>query len=473
MAKRRKNNTGTVRHRADGRWEGRVVTGYDDNGNPKTKNVLAKTKTECLEKLKKLQEEFAPPIRKCSPGMPFGDWMDFWYQTYCKPQLRLNTQLGYEDRIYKHIIPALGKIPLDKLTQNDLQQFYAKLKTQGRLIRVEQFGPGLSNRMVRVCHANCRSALQKAVEENLIRINPAIGCKLPPKKSGEMKVLTQEEMQRFLIQAKQDGYYELFLLELGTGMRLGEILALQWDDLNFTTGELRISKQVTTIKGELHVTEPKTKSSIRTVVLPGSLLDVLKKYKETVNSRWMFPSPVKEDCPLTHNYARRRMQQTLKRAGCKVVRFHDLRHTFATMALEHGMDVKTLSTIIGHISSATTLDIYSHVTDMMQKQAAVKIDHQIGKTDAPMPEPEERKKPDSSGFQPYKPKHRKSGTGGVYQLNDHLWEGKYSPRDANGKRISRNVYAKTREECEEKLAAMIEEMKKEIAAEKERIGTVK
>ena len=138
------------------------------------------------------------------------------------------------------------------------------------------------------------------------------------------------------------------------------------------------------------------------------------------------------------------------------------------MALEHGMDVKTLSTIIGHISSATTLDIYSHVTDTMQKQAAVKIDHQIGKTDAPMPPDEQKQYTDQSGFQPYKSKYRKAGTGGIYQLGDHLWEGKYSPRDAHGKRISRNVYAKTREECEEKLAVMIEEVKKEIAAEKEK-----
>ena len=310
MARRRKNGTGTVRKRADGRWEGRVVIGYDDNGLPKTKNVLGKTKKECLEKLKVLQEQYTPPIRKCRKDMPFGDWIAFWYETYCKPQLSYRTQVGYEDRIYKHIIPEIGQIPLNKLTQNDLQQFYTRLKTSGRLIFVEQHGPGLSDRMVRVCHASCSAALKRAVQEGLIRFNPAAGCKLPPKKSGEMQILTQEEMQRFLIQAKQDGYYELFLLELGTGLRLGEILALQWKDLNFTTGELRITKSATFIDKELVLTEPKTKSSIRSIILPQSLLTVLGEYKKTVNSRWMFPSPVKEDVPIVPSYARRRMQQT-------------------------------------------------------------------------------------------------------------------------------------------------------------------
>lgn len=102
----------------------------------------------------------------------------------------------------------------------------------------------------------------------------------------------------------------------------------------------------------------------------------------------------------------------------------------------------------------------------MQKQAAAKIDRQITKADTPIPLDEKKPQTAQTGFQPYKSKYRKPGTGGIYQLNDHLWEGKYSPRDANKKRISRNVYAKTKEECEEKLAALIEEMKKEIAAKK-------
>lgn len=479
MAGRRKNGTGTIRERKDGRWEGRIIIGYDDNGRAKTKSVFGTTKAECTKKLKELQSNSyhitgrLPTQAKSS--MTFGEWMDLWYQNYCKHTISDATGVGYENRIYRHIIPAIGEIKLDKLTQNDLQDFYTYLKTTGRLQYAEQQGKGLSDRMVRGCHAICRMALEKAVREGLITTNPAIGCKQPPKKSREMQVLTHDEIQRFLIQAKHDGYYEIFLLDLSTGLRRGELMGLQWNDLNFNTGELRIERQVNRVNGELKTFPPKTKSSFRTIVLPPSVLKVLKEYQpKTKGSIWIFPSPVKaEDSPRDPHTVYQKMQLVLDRSGCKRIRFHDLRHTFATLALEHGMDVKTLSAMIGHVSSATTLDIYSHITTEMEIKAAQKIDKYIGKADTtiredavPTPQKRERTMTD---FKPKQGKIRKSGSGGIYQISDNLWEGKFTPTNAQGKREAHNVYAKTREECERLLDEMIVEVRQQIQAEKEQM----
>ena len=477
MSKRRKQGEGTLRKRADGRWEARVVIGYDEKGNPITKNVTAMEKGECLEKLEQLKEKCGVQLTgKVKAEMAFGDWLDFWYQQYAKQTLRPTTQSGYENMIYNHIIPDIGKIPLNKLTQNDLQQFYTRLKNGGRKVRTELYGKGLSDRMVRGCHAMCRKALEKAVADGIIRINPAIGCKLPPKKAKEMQVLTREEMQRFMAQAKADGYFELFLLELCTGMRRGEIVALQWDDLNMQTGELHICRQATTVHGNIHICAPKTKSSIRTVILPPDIVKILAEYKKRINSRWMFPSPVKEDAPYHPSAIRKVLDRTLERAECKHVRFHDLRHTFATTALANGMDVKTLSAIIGHISSETTLNIYTHITDNMQRSAANKIEQGFGRNEGSISENKQTpdqtvKKPQTAKFEPKQPKIRRPGTGCITQINDHLFEGRYSPTNAYGKRTPKNVYAKTREECEEKLAELITQMNAEIAAEKERLKT--
>ena len=144
------------------------------------------------------------------------------------------------------------------------------------------------------------------------------------------------------------------------------------------------------------------------------------------------------------------------------------------------MDIKTLSAMIGHVSAETTLNIYSHITDTMQQQAAARIDREIAGADTPIPEPNATDKasdsdktdqPTEPKFEPYKGKIRKPGTGCVTMINDHLYEGRFSPR-VNGKRIAKNIYATTREECEEKLKVLIAEMKKEIAeikAEKEKM----
>ena len=146
MAKRRKHGDGSIRLRKDGRWEGRVVIGYDEKGLPKTKNVLAKTKTECAAKLRALRERLTPPAPEVPKAdLSLGNWLDHWYQDYKKATLRSNTQMSYERRIYQHIIPALGNIQLDKLTTGDIQQFYTHLKQNGRLLRKELYGTGLSD----------------------------------------------------------------------------------------------------------------------------------------------------------------------------------------------------------------------------------------------------------------------------------------------------------------------------------------
>ena len=197
------------------------------------------------------------------------------------------------------------------------------------------------------------------------------------------------------------------------------------------------------------------------------MVELLMEMKKHKTCEWIFPSPVKQGEPRNPSAVYHRFKLILERSGCKNIRFHDLRHTFATMALENGMDVKTLSDMIGHVSAETTLNIYSHITDTMRLQAAVKIDREIGGKNAEIPEsknePSQTVSSEIDGFvEPYKPKMRKSGTGCITMINEHLYEGRYSPK-INGKRMARNVYAKTREECERTLAELIKTMKAEIA----------
>ncbi len=188
----------------------------------------------------------------------------------------------------------------------------------------------------------------------------------------------------------------------------------------------------------------------------------------------MFPSPKNNDMPRDPSAVYKMMQKILKRAGCKAVSFHALRHTFATNAVANGMDIKTLSAIIGHISNKTTMDIYLHTTEEMKQQAAAKINARFSKNKGSIKEitPTEQEKPTQAKFEPTKGKYRKPGTGCITKINDHLYEGRYSPKGADGKRISKNIYAKTEAECEEKLAELIRKIKAEIAAEKKKIESL-
>ena len=350
---------------------------------------------------------------------------------------------------------------------------YRRLKTEGRIHEHPEMDHQLSDSMVRHIHSTLHAALKDAVQAHVIPRNPTEGTTAPKPNYKPKRILTGEELDAFRAMVEQDGVWrDFFQTELMTGLRRGEICGLQWSDFDGNTGTLKVCRTIhSQRKGEYTVGETKTNQGMRTIILPHSVTEILRRRKADAISQWIFPDPVKPEDPVDPNAAYRHMKTLLQRAGLPSIRFHDLRHTFATLALENGMDVKTLSAMLGHVSAATTLDIYTHITDDMRLTAAANIDRGIGKA-APQEDvsepgqetaPAQAEKPNMTDFKPYVGRKRRSGTGCISQINDRLFEGRYSPKWPDGKKHARNVYAHTREECEEKLKVLIVEMKAEIA----------
>ena len=372
MPKRRANGEGNIRKRKDGRWEGRYTVGHDpETGKAIIKNVLGKTQAEVKEKLKKAIEENVGIDYGRAKTYTVGNWLGVWYENYAKIKMRPSTYLTYHGYIENHIKPQLGKIPLNDLTTLHLQQFYKKLLAEGRVERIEaQKQPkGLSAKTVRNIHQIISSALKLAVEQRLIARNPADGCALPKAERKEMQTLPVEQLTSFLREAKDSGVFALYYIDLTTGLRRGELLGLKWSDIDLEKGDLRVQRQIGRIDGKIIEMPLKTKNAYRTLPLSADAISVLKMQKCKVgNSEWVFPSPT--GGPMSPDSVLHMLHRVLKRAGLPKVRFHDLRHTFATMALQNGVDVKTVSSMLGHYSAGFTLDTYAHVTTDAQLKAA-------------------------------------------------------------------------------------------------------
>lgn len=387
MAKRRARGEGSLRKRSDGRWEGRYTAGRDEaTGKLLYRNVLAKTQAECKAKLREAmrnaqQAEPKPqtveqPMKE--PDQPVcrfttGEWLCTWFELYSKPNLRETTQEQYTNFLEKHLIPNIGDIPLDKLTSLRLQKLYQDLRTSGRVIQNNVECSGLSPKTVRSIHMVLHSALEQAVKEGFIKKNPTDGCNPPKLERKEMKVIQPEQIGAYLQAAANRNVLPMFYLELTSGLRRGELLALLWTDLDLEKKSISVCKSVRGSQGELKVSAPKTRHSIRTVVIPRQTVDLLiQEHNLHPDNPYMFPSPVTGT--MYHPDAAGRIhRKLLKEAGIEPVRFHDLRHTFATLALQNGVDIKTLSGMLGHYSSGFTLDTYTHITDKMQQEAAEKV----------------------------------------------------------------------------------------------------
>ena len=372
MAKKRANGEGSIRKRKDGRWEGRYTAGHDPaTGKTIYKNVLGKTQTEVKEKLKRAIEDSAKLDMSKVGQYTVGQWMDVWFENYAKIKVRPSSHQTYRGYIENHIKPNIGSIPLNKLTSLELQKLYKKLLGNGRVERIEskKQPKGLSAKTVRNINQIICSALNLAIEQRLILTNPADACALPKLEHREMKTLPVEQLTSFLREAKESGVFEMYYIELATGLRRGELLGLKWSDIDLEHGSLRVQRQIARIDGEIVEAPLKTKNAYRTLPLSADAIDVLKtQEKKCGNSQYVFPSPT--GGPISPDSVLHMLHRVLKRAGLPKVRFHDLRHTFATLALQNGVDIKTVSGMLGHFSAGFTLDTYAHVTTATQKEAA-------------------------------------------------------------------------------------------------------
>ena len=372
MAKKRANGEGSIRKRKDGRWEGRYTAGHDPaTGKTIYKNVLGKTQAEVKEKLKRAIEDSAKLDMSKVGQYTVGQWMDVWFENYAKIKVRPSSHQTYRGYIENHIKPNIGSIPLNKLTSLELQKFYKKLLGNGRVERIEskKQPKGLSAKTVRNINQIISSALNLAIEQKLLLTNPADACALPKLEHREMKTLPVEQLASFLREAKESGVFEMYYIELATGLRRGELLGLKWSDIDLEHGNLRVQRQIVRIDGEIVEAPLKTKNAYRTLPLSTDAVDVLKEQKKKCgNSPYVFPSPT--GGPISPDSVLHMLHRVLKRAGLPKVRFHDLRHTFATLALQNGVDIKTVSGMLGHFSAGFTLDTYDHVTTSAQKEAA-------------------------------------------------------------------------------------------------------
>ena len=244
------------------------------------------------------------------------------------------------------------------------------------ILREAQKGkqPGLSDSTIRGIHTMLRNALDRAVKERLIVRNPADDC-IPPKiPKHEMKILPPEQIKSYLTAAEQRSVLPMFYLELISGLRKGELVALQWSDLDVESKTISVSKQAgRNNAGEPDITRPKTENSIRKISIPQDAVDLLiAEHQKHPSNPWMFPSPKTGEMYHPDSVVNIH-KKILKDAGLEHLRFHDLRHTFATLALQNGVDVKTVSSMLGHFDAGFTLRTYTHVTRQMQESAAEKM----------------------------------------------------------------------------------------------------
>ncbi len=363
--KKKANGEGSIRKRPDGVWEGRF---YVDG---KRKSVYGSTKTEVRKLLTRTMNDVDNDSYIDETNMTVAQWMDTWLNNYV--QVRPSTWKRYELDIRRHINPVLGKIKLKELTAMQVQRLYSSRKDT------------MTPKSIHNLHGVLHNALKVAVNMDLIRQNVTDKCSLPKVMQPEMYPLVDEDTVAFIKAIKTEVFRDLFLFDMFTGLRECEVVGLTWDCIDFSRNTIHVYRQLvntSTNKNRGQYTFAPLKNGKSRVIEPATqIMDLLRKIKEEQEeNKLRLKSAYSNKDNLVFTYPNGRhisnhtvynhFKKIVKDMGRPQVRFHDLRHTFATLSAANGADMKTVSVTMGHATVAFTLDRYGHVSNAMRTDAA-------------------------------------------------------------------------------------------------------
>ena len=385
MARKAAAGAGTIRKKTITRngkqytyWEARYTTGHDpETGKQIQKSITGKTQKEVSQKLKAVTTAIDTGTFVAPCKMTVGQWLDIWTEEYLggvKPR----TVDNYKGVVRSRIKPGLGAVKLDALTPHTIQSYYNGLSKEG-----------LAAKTVKNIHGILHKALQQAVANGYIKINPADSCILPRAVRKELKPMDEDMITAFLKAVQGHQFEHLFTVTLFTGMREGEALGLLWECVDLTKGTITVDKQLQLIRGSRgqYQMVPTKNSKGRTISIAPFVVSTLKKVKHRQLENRLRYGEMWEDSgfvftdDLGHHLSATTVYKSFKavmvQIGSPETRFHDLRHSYAVASIKSGDDIKTVQENLGHATAAFTLDIYGHVTEKMKQESAARMEQFI------------------------------------------------------------------------------------------------
>ena len=376
---RKPNGSGYIRERRNGLWEGQYTSGYDlKTGKQIQRSVYGKTQAEVRRKLAEIEVKIDKGTFVTPQKITLGEWLDIWMTEYTG-NIKSSTRGSYEQRVRVHIKPYLGRFKLTALTTQIIQTFYNELQTK----------ENLSPKTVRNTHVALHRALEIARKLGYINANPADLVILPRMEPKKIRTLDKDELIDFLTEIKGHKYEAIMFTTVFTGLRLGEVLGLTWDCVDFDNNLITVEKQ----HGRDRVTGEYVFSSIkndqtRVLTVAQEVMNVLKDHKrqqrqmaKDAGKEWSNPKNLVFTTE-TGRYIENKMlymyfKRVVKKIGMSDMRFHDLRHTYAVNSLKAGDDIKTLQENLGHATASFTLSTYAHATPNMKQECARRMDNFI------------------------------------------------------------------------------------------------